>query len=60
MPLDRHYDNPMHDPVNRTLMRLLATRLAAGYAVVGDERRADGWVELAFAMAQPVPAPQDA
>jgi hypothetical protein len=42
-------DDPMSDPANRTLLKALAVRLAAGYATLpGKEADAQRWTDIAF------------
>lgn len=54
-----NYADPMLDPVNAALMRLLASRLSAGYAVVGKQVEADRWCRVAMAATGAPPAMAD-
>lgn len=57
---DQNYSDPMADPVNAALMRLLASRLAAAYTVVGRQAEADRWCRVAMAATGAPPAMADA
>lgn len=47
-------DDPMADPANRTLLRTLAVRLAAGYATLpGREADARTWTDIAYKATEP-------
>ena len=48
-----NYSDPMDDPVTASLLRVLASRVAAAYAVLDRQDESDRWTRVAFAAALP-------